>query len=476
MIQGLRPYQKEGLRHIAEAMRAGTNRLIRVAPTGSGKTVEMTAIVLDAAKKGLSVLILTHRLEIFQSTLKSLKNIDIQEINQETKNIFSDRKIFIGMVETVWRRLEKIPKPDVLIIDECHFNNFTKVLEKFTEAVVIGFTATPIGKHLVKHYQTIIDNVSITDLIEQKYLATGVPYMMVDVSEADIKSLPKSGKDFDEGKMFELFNKKNIYEGVVRELNRMCEGRKGIIFCSNINHVIETHKEISKAFPMRTVELVHSYLTKEKRTLAFSNFENSKDGILVNAGIATTGYNHPPISFALVLRATTSLPLWLQMQGRASRIHEGKKDFIVLDFGRNHERLGRWDSDRSWELKERKKKNEGAAPIKHCKRCFAILPASANICTYCGYEIPKTEKEIKEGILIEVEKRVLNAKGKRVSELTIDELISLQINKTYSAGFIWRIVRSRGLLSEYAMKMRYSEGWVYRQMREPKGFINVQIK
>jgi hypothetical protein len=44
----------------------------------------------------------------------------------------------------------------------------------------------------------------------------------------------------------------------------------------------------------------------------------------------------------------------------------------------------------------------------------------------------------------------------------------LQKSKKYKASFIWRVVRSIGelALNDYAKKMNYGQGWVYRQCQQ----------
>ncbi|MFK5283892.1 helicase-related protein, partial [Lacticaseibacillus paracasei] len=78
--------------------------------------------------------------------------------------------------------------------------------------------------------------------------------------------------------------------------------------------------------------------SSEDRKKILSRFKNGEFLVLNNCGILTTGYDEPTIEVIIVNRATMSLPLWLQMCGRGSRIFPNKKNFMVLDFGKNHDR------------------------------------------------------------------------------------------------------------------------------------------
>ena len=78
------------------------------------------------------------------------------------------------------------------------------------------------------------------------------------------------------------------------------------------------------------------------------------------------GYDYKPLETIIVLRATTSETLWLQMIGRGSRIYENKSHFNILDFGSNAERLGLYKQDREWVLDGNYSTSEGVAPVKEC--------------------------------------------------------------------------------------------------------------
>ena len=119
--------------------------------------------------------------------------------------------------------------------------------------------------------------------------------------------------------------------------------------------------------------------------------------MLCNCGILTAGYDCPDIETVILYRATTSLPLFMQMVGRGSRITPTKNKFTILDFGNNIHRLGFWEDKRVWSLEketQRTNEKEDAGFIKICKKCGAILLPSTKICPYCGAKIKKEEEEI----------------------------------------------------------------------------------
>lgn len=350
--------------------------------------------------------------------------------------------------------------PKLIIIDEAHFGNFSKVIELFPSSYIIGVTATPVGKHFYKYYTQIVETITLSDLIKLKFLCDYKAYQMQD-SFDDVK---KSKGEFDENSLFEHFDKPKLYDGVIEKYIEKCNGKKAIVFNCNIEH----SDNMTKAFNDAGIKSysITSRTSKDDRKKILKEFDIGSFLVLNNCGILTTGFDCPSIEVVIVNRATLSLPLWLQMCGRGSRTFKDKTHFTVLDFGMNHNRHGMWNEDRIWLLKPPKEKKESAAPLKDCPECDAINYASARVCAVCGYEfIAKDKKaEVVDGVLVEVIKK--SYEGKKLSELTTDELIILQKTGKYKAQFIWRIIRSNGTIKEYANKMGYSKGWIWRQEKE----------
>lgn len=498
----LRPYQSEGIDLIRRSFQVGNKRIIRCAPTGSGKSHEIAEMVRLAFENNKRVILLTHRQELFRSTLSKISNIPVVQLDAGADIPASDWRVMMAMEATLWNRIRKkhtILAPDLIIADEIHFNNFTKILEHF-DCRTIGFTATPQGKHLAKLYTDIIDNVSIADLIKQGYLVPCRAFQMQD--EAEISTVKIKGGEFDESDLFKHFNKSKLYTGLIEEYRNHVQGEKGIVFCINIEHCVNTYNAMKEAGI--NVFMAHSGNEQYPAVRQFVEFEVSDDGVLINAGIATTGYDHPAIRWVGLYRATTSLPLFLQMIGRGSRPDGDKKYFTVLDFGRNHERHGLWSQPREWSLKPTRKKSKQAAPSKGCPGCGALLYASAMKCEFCGHQFPKPTHDFINGVMVEVlddgtaTNVPIGTKGKRIGDLSIEELISLQRTKKFKSSMIWRILRSReagqvadperGLpeippspcLSEYAGLMGYQNGWLFNQRKKIQdgeiGFKNYIIK
>ena len=103
----LRPYQIESVNQLSQAFKKH-KRVIFVLPTGGGKTICFSEIAFRASAKGTETLVLTDRIELFQQTAKAIlkHNIPIVKIDAKNKHLpYTESKLFVGMVETVKRRL-----------------------------------------------------------------------------------------------------------------------------------------------------------------------------------------------------------------------------------------------------------------------------------------------------------------------------------------------------------------------------------
>ena len=450
----LRPYQVDSVGQVQRAFASGYKRVILCLPTGAGKTVIFSDIAARAAAKGKRVAIITHRRELL-SQAGRLNSCDVL------------------MVETLNNALKKgldLGQYDLLVVDEAHIGNFRKVLQGF-EGFVIGATATPVSNPPLKEsYNAIVCPVGIEQLIKDNWLAVPKTYAMHPV---DTSKLQTARGEYTEASLDDAFNKPKVYEGVVQEFVKGWAHSKAIVFCVNISATINTAEAFAKELGAGRVYAVHSKQVAGVRAKFIEQFAQSKDGILVNCGIATTGFDCPDIEVVVVNRATKSVALWLQMVGRASRRTEQKEAFTILDFGENVTRLGFWQEPRDWAnlFLNPKKKGEGVAPVKDCPACGFVAYASARICANCGAEFaPNTKTEAE--VLAELKEMQYKALGKLEGRKIYDiaqnsaDLFELQRVKKYKQAFIERVL----YFANYSELKRFwsSKGYVsqYTDRRE----------
>jgi superfamily II DNA or RNA helicase len=482
----LRKYQIELIDEIKNKFKHNKKRVILCAPTGAGKTVIFTKIVSDTLNKDLfnRVLIITDRIELFNQTFSAIDNIGAKPsiYNAKVKKGKSVLgRCVVGMVETIKRRgKDDIGDFNLIIIDEAHKGNFSKIFEIWPDAFYIGATATPLATKkdtpLKKFYNDIAFVLDVNDLITEGFLMPAKTYAMTGLIDDDSLQYDYKTGDFTSASLSAEFSKPELYEGVKEAYLTHAKGKKTMIFCINIAETENIANLIDGAY------FIHSKTSKEDRDDRLQKFHQSKDGVMVNCGILTTGYDHPPIEVIIMNRATMSLPLWLQCCGRGSRIspNTGKEYFTIIDMGGNVKRLGLWEDERDWIdwfLNPPKKGIGKPAPTRECASCNAMLPARQLECPYCGSVIQAKEAERINGVLKEAVSIPEHLKNRYIIDLSVKELHEIRLIKKYKMGFIVRVLRSKGIqaLKEYEAIAGYKRGWHIHQISGDQNFKNIKI-
>jgi superfamily II DNA or RNA helicase len=488
----LRPYQNDLIDAIRTKFKQGKKRVILCAPTGAGKTVIFSSIVIQTLGKLFNnrALIVTDRIELLSQTWKSLEKIGAEPVIYDAKtkthkDLYNER-VVVAMVETLKRRHKsqklKLGQFDIIIIDEAHKGNFTAIFDIYPDAFYIGATATPIASKkdnpLKKFWHDIVVVVDTPDLIELDYLVPCRSYGMVAIDMNNLKMDYKTG-DYSDTSLFQEYDKQQVYEGLLKAISLKVHDKKTIIFCVNIQHTINTYHSLVQAGYIAVY--VTSKSTKEDRAEALADFHSGRAQFMVNCGILTTGYDHPAIECVIMNRATKSLPLFLQCCGRGSRLHDGKLNFTLIDMGENVREHGLWHNSRDWVewfFNPPKKGAQKAPPVKECPSCMALIHARIMECPYCGHIFEAKEKPRIEGKLVEFDGVPKNLIGRRIDSLNPLELATLTKSKRYSVGLSYRVARSKGYeyLKEFGRWMGYASGWAYHQMKEDKKYYNIIIK
>lgn len=474
----LRPYQQDFIKHLSYST-VKHKKVIACAPTGSGKTKMFISIANEARSRGRAVIIISESLKIFKQITDEAKGILIANGVKHRK--IEEGKLYIAMAQTLARRpliieqLNKMAKPPLVIVDEAHIGTPTKILQKLRpEIMVLGFTATPdarVAKHLPELYNDCVVACQVDDLIQQGFLCS---YKHKGRTKANIDLLQIKGGEYTETSQSQAFNTQAVYDGLLEDLKKETFN-KCMIFVASIAHCEDLyHKMVADGYK---VTRYHSKLDNAEYELAKFTQLDLAD-ICISVASLTKGFDYPPIDLVILNRKTTSLPLYLQMLGRGSRVISGVKNhFLVLDYGENWLQHGYYFQDRPWDKlwKQTKKgkKGEGVAPLALCPSCEAIIPANIKICPYCKNERPKTEKELEQGELVEVTQHYTRLVGRKVSSLTPSEL-SIYAKIKNKQRFAARIAKAQeqrnpGYLDRFAVSMGYKPGWALLQKQRSKG-------
>ena len=120
--------------------------------------------------------------------------------------------------------------------------------------------------------------------------------------------------------------------------------------------------------------------------------------------VLAEGWDQPAVKCAILARPTKSLGLYLQQAGRILRPWNDQQA-IILDHGGCVLRHGLPQDDREFSLEGSRKSEPGAAPVRVCPECHAVVPLGSRTCRECG-AVLIPERDVpreKEGTLVEVE-------------------------------------------------------------------------
>jgi superfamily II DNA or RNA helicase len=494
-------YQHEAVKNIRKLLK--DNRVLFQLSTGGGKTIIFSYISQQVTKKNKRVLIISHRVELLAQAGGTLEEFGMQPqlITAKTRNP-RDASVSVAMVGTLKNRLKKddwkiwFNKIDLLIIDECHRSEFS-YLDK-PHCFKLGVTATPkrSGKmpQLYHEYDVIIFGPDVQELIHKKRLMPdkyfGVPI--------DLSGIGKDNKgEYNTSELFDRYNKKVLYQGLIDNWKKHTPRTQSICFCCNIQHCVETAKQLNAAgigakfvtsAPNKPKEPETdnkgSWTLYERKKREYENYQeyysiysgprgeiinewkNNEFYILINAGILIEGFDNKPTQTVILNLATTSENKYLQMIGRGSRPspETNKMYFNILDFGENAVRLGYYRQQREYSLSHSESNGNGVPPSKECPKCHALVLASSQICKYCGFEFPKSKEE-KIAELVEHKYSDKNAREIDASKMTIDELEEYTSQKGYKKAWLWRQIyfaHGEDTLKAYAKKNGYHWSWAKR--------------
>jgi superfamily II DNA or RNA helicase len=351
-------YQKIAIEEIFQRFNNAPDdyHLLYQLPTGGGKTVIFSEIVRRyISKYNKKVLVLTHRIELSKQTSNMLGEFGVpNKIINSTANLDDQNNYhcFVAMVETLKNRLtdDKLDISDIglVIVDEAHYNSFTKIFKFFDDSFILGVTATPLSSNIklpmYENYKELYVGETIENLIENHYLARANMYSY----NVGLTSLEVGANgDYTVKSSEDLYTNVDMLSKLVSAYEETSKGKKTLIF----NNGIHTSIQVFHAFKRAGYPIAHldNTNTKKERDFILRWFKKTPNAIITSVSILTTGFDEPTIESIILNRATKSLTLYYQMIGRGSRILDNKTTFNVVDLGNNFHRFGAWGADLDWQ-------------------------------------------------------------------------------------------------------------------------------
>lgn len=333
----LRPYQREAENAVLDQWASGISRTLLVLPTGCGKTIVFCTLAKELVSRGDRVLIMAHRGELLEQAADKLrKSTGLQcavEKAEETC-MGSWFRVVVGSVQTLMRekRLEQFPEDyfDAIIVDEAHHclsDGYQRVLQHFSDAKVLGVTATPDRgdmRNLGQYFESLAYEYSLPRAIREGYLspikALAIP-LQLDLSGVGVQS-----GDFKPGDLGTALDP--YLESIAEEMVTHCHDRKTVVFLP----LVSTSQKFRDILNRHGFQAAEVNGTIDDRAQVLADFDAGRYNVLCNSMLLTEGWDCPSVDCVVVLRPTKVRSLYCQMVGRGTRLAEGKDNLLLLDF------------------------------------------------------------------------------------------------------------------------------------------------
>ncbi|MFZ2873198.1 MAG: DEAD/DEAH box helicase family protein [Phycisphaerales bacterium] len=404
----LRPYQSEAIAAVYEHLRARDDNPCVVIPTGGGKTPVIATICRDAVTRWNGrVVILAHVKELLEQAADKLRliapDVPVGIYSAGLKRKDLGYAVTIAGIQSIWKKACDLGPVDLVIVDEAHmvpaeddgmYRQFiadAKVVNPHVR--IIGLTATPYrlksgpicaAENILNH---VCFEVGVRELIVQGFLSplrTKAGLQKVSTDDLHVRA-----GEFVASELEDLMDKDGLVEGACAEIVEHTKDRNAtLIFASGIRHG-QHIVEVLKAKHGVECGFVSGDTPAGARSAILGRFRAGELRYLCNMNVLTTGFDAPHIDCVALVRPTMSPGLYYQMVGRGFRLHPGKADCLVLDFGGNVLRHGPVDAVRL----DTFDRGEGEAPAKECPQCQALIAAGYQTCPQCGHQFPEPNKQ-----------------------------------------------------------------------------------
>lgn len=445
------------MREVYREIAAGCRAILLVMPTGSGKTVLASRVAFDAAnRRGRRVLFMAHRTELLHQMSATIARFGVPH-GMITAGVRTDpsNPVQVASVQSLDTgvAMPHLDENDLIIVDECHRADATKLIAQYPKVRRIGLTATPYRiddgriRPLAPEYRRMVIGATPRQLLEQGFI---VPLRII----APPPPMALSTELLQQDSMTvreRAMGSATIMGDVVQTWVKAGPAQT-IAYCVSVNHA----KNVAEAFRAVGVDAValDGTTEAEKRRIVLDAFRAGRHQVLCNAMLFTEGLDVPSVSRILLLRPTESPIVYLQQVGRGVRPYPGKTHCEVFDHAGNVFLHGDPYDDRTMGLEVVPGLGrpvgvpEREIPMWRCPACFCVKrPRPAKECPFC-HTVIKTKRTISivAGELTEyddAEMAVAKVQARQEADLRkLDQRVRARLMRALmSEGLSWRQAR-----------------------------------
>lgn len=401
------PNQSKAIDLILDYLYGFEGNPVLEAPTGAGKSVIQAGLCkkILAQWPDKTILCLTHVQELIQQNFDAMLAVGVQmdpKIYSAGLKVKEVGQLTMASIQSIYRNLDKLPYPDIIIVDEAHMippkgeGMYQTLLQEFPGARLVGLTATPYrlkgglltnGEMFDHIIEAKLTNMTMLELIAEGKLSPLVSEATTE--NLDLSDLVKhSSSDYTEKSLSEMVEKnlEQTLAAVNDMAGLMADRKKVLIFATNVSHANFIAAQLGDG-----AKVVNGKTASKERSQILAEYKASEFKYLVNVGCFTTGFDQKDIDGIVFMRPTASAGLYVQMCGRGMRVHAAKTDCLVLDYVGNIETHGPVTHVEP-PPPPRESNRQNAPSVKECPECMSLLYLAASVCDECGYEFPKQYK------------------------------------------------------------------------------------
>ena len=358
----LRGYQQDASDAAVEWMRRSVEPAVIEAVTAAGKShviADMALRIHDMT--GKRVLCLAPSAELVQQNREKLIATGTPASMFSASAGAKDLRhpIVFGSPLTVKNRISRFQDGYAMVVlDECHGISPTVrgIIEEMRAGNpnlrVIGLTATPyrLGSGYIfrqwpdgtvnddtrarePYFTKCVYRITGPDLIAQSYLTRPV------IGETGAEHYDTSALAVNSRGQFDAGAVDRAYHGhgrktaaIVADVVARSRDRMGVmLFAATVRHA----EEVLASLPPDLSAMITGDTPKGERASIIARFKARRIKYLVNVAVLTTGFDAPHVDVIAILRKTESVGLLQQIIGRGLRLHDDKRDCLVLDYTDN---------------------------------------------------------------------------------------------------------------------------------------------
>lgn len=354
-------------------------------PTGTGKSALIAIMPFGLANK--KVLVLAPNL-----TLAKQLETDLEHVNHPESSTYKKRVIFTDdelndlevyalrledsvnfrdiedhqIIVANYQQLNDIEKwfkgrqdmIDLIIIDEAHHqkaDTYQEIIKFFTDAKIVGLTATPFRSDGQKVDGTNIYTYHFRDAIKNGYIrnikVSNVSPEEIELSFSDNKNQKYKLEDIVKMKEEAWFRRgialsQDCCDSIARKAHEKVEQlKKDFPNCSHqiiassmsIRHAREFVKPSFEKLGLKVGLVSSEHSTTNDETI--TKLQHGKIDVIINVGMLGEGFDHNKLGVAAIFRPYATLNPYIQFVGRVIRANDDCKHcYVVSHLGLNQAR------------------------------------------------------------------------------------------------------------------------------------------